>query len=315
MAAIAKCLGRTAFAVLLFSFVVACATTERVVLEARSPDLVVGTFNVHFNAPWQRKRSWDNRKYAVVTLIESLRADIILFQEMETFVDMNYRDDNLQLGWILSHLPIYAVAAIDPATMVDPAKSEADSDEHNRSDTFPSSQPILYRRDRFRLLDEGFVTFSETPDVPYARPWYGNGYPSYLTWAKFEDLSTSKSLVVVNLHFDAFNRRNRMRGAALAAERLPEIIAVADAQIVGGDFNAHDTSPTLDLVRSIGLSESGTRGSTYHFYRGIHLIPGIDHILVARGLETISTNRYRDRPAGVRPSDHYPIVVELSYSD
>ena len=295
--------------------VTSCVTTERLPQVYQKPDLVVATYNVHFSAPWQRKRSWENRKYAVSTIVESLKADIILFQEMESFVDMNYRDDNLQLTWILSRMPIYSVASIDHSILLDPDDTNANRDEDYQSDTFPSSQPILFRNDRFRLLDEGFLTFSESPDTPYAPPWYGGGYPSQLTWAKFEDLFTRDSLVVVNIHFDAFNRRNRMRGAALAAERLPEIIEGADRQIVGGDFNAHNTSPTLDLVRSIGLSESGIRGSTYHFYRGIHITPGIDHILVAQGLETIATRRYLGRVDGIRPSDHYPVVVELSYTD
>ena len=311
----AKRVGRALFAAIIILFVISCATTDTTAFGERSSDLVVATYNVHFNAPRQRKRSWDNRKDAVVILIESLRADLILFQEMETFVEMNYRDDNLQLDWIMSHLPAYSVAAIDPATLTDPDQSVDDPARPDRSETFPSSQPILYRHDRFSLLDEGFITFSETPDVAYAPPWYGNGYPSFLTWAKFLDRSTNKSLVVANLHFDAFNRRNRLRAAELASDRLPSIMAGVDGKIVGGDFNAHDPSPTLDRIRSIGLSESGTRGSTYHFYRGIHLTPGIDHILVDRGFETIATRKYQDRPGGVLPSDHYPIVVELSYSE
>jgi endonuclease/exonuclease/phosphatase family metal-dependent hydrolase len=92
---------------------------------------VVGSFNIHYVSPRQEKMVWEDRRDAVVEALRLGNPDIIGFQEMETFVEGHWNQENKQLEWIKEHFPQYAVTSFgDPRV-------------------YPSTQPILYRRDRF----------------------------------------------------------------------------------------------------------------------------------------------------------------------
>ena len=75
-----------------------------------------------------------------------MNADLIAFQEMETFEGGAFSFRNLQLDWILENLPAYA-----PAAAGNPEK-------------YPGTQPILYRKGAFDVERQGFFFFSEEPD-------------------------------------------------------------------------------------------------------------------------------------------------------
>jgi hypothetical protein len=89
-----------------------------------------------------------------------LRADLVAFQEMQTFGGGRYRAENLQLSWLKQQLPDYRFAAVGDPTV------------------YPSTQPIMYLANRLELLEQGFFFFSPEPDILYSPPWKG-GYPSF----------------------------------------------------------------------------------------------------------------------------------------
>jgi endonuclease/exonuclease/phosphatase family metal-dependent hydrolase len=67
-------------------------------------------------------------------------------------------------------------------------------------------------------------------------------------------------------------------------------------------------------VAEAGLTVAETRGSTFHFNRGITVQPAIDHILYSRAFNHKNTRVIRDRIDGQWPSDHFPLFVTLSIS-
>ena len=274
-----------------------CMTAEDGPVPSRG-DLRLATFNIHYLSLRNDRTDWDRRKWAVSDALKEIDADLLLFQEMETFAGGHSNDTNIQLDWVLEKMDQYRAGAIGEL----------------QAGRFPNTQPILYRHSRFILIDEGFLFFSPTPEVIYAMPW-GGGHPSFFTWARFQDMEFDREIVVVNLHLDAFNRNIRLKSAAFLAERIPEISAGADGLIVAGDFNAPRNSRTIRQVREAGLSASGTKGSTFHFNRGLNILPGIDHVLTAGSLQAAGVRSYRERLEGVFPSDHYPVVAELFYTD
>jgi hypothetical protein len=102
-----------------------------------APDetLRIGTYNVHYislrqvDGPWS-VAGWDRRKGPLDLAFKDINADVIAFQEMESFARGSGGKTNLTLDWLLDNNAGYAAAAVgDPAT-------------------FPSTQPILYRTDR-----------------------------------------------------------------------------------------------------------------------------------------------------------------------
>jgi len=255
--------------------------------------LVVGSFNIHYTTPGQKKMIWEQRREAVLAALRRGDADIIGFQEMETFVGGHWNDENEQLDWVLSHLPEYGVTAVgDPRS-------------------YPSTQPVLYRKSRFRALDQGFFFFSPHPDRIYSRPWKGR-FPAFSSWARLEDRETGNSFYLYNVHFDHSSLQNRLNSARLVAERIAAREHPGDGVIVLGDFNAPRFFPPVRILAEAGLTVAETRGSTFHFNRGITLQPAIDHVLYTEAFAHRSTRVLRERFKGRWPSDHFPLFVTLA---
>lgn len=158
--------------------------------------LVVGTFNIKYTSPRQTRLIWADRRDAVVETLSAMDADIVGFQEMETFAGRHYNGANVQLEWIRERFPDFGFAAVH-----DPAE-------------FPSTQPIMYRTERLELIEDGFFSFSATPEVAYSRPWY-DSWPSFCSWARFRDRDTGLVFYVYNIHFDVVRRGNRIESSTL----------------------------------------------------------------------------------------------------
>jgi endonuclease/exonuclease/phosphatase family metal-dependent hydrolase len=259
---------------------------------AKGPEIVLGTFNIHYVAPGQDRLAWENRREAVIAALEEGGADVLAFQEMETFAGGHWNDENVQLEWVRQHFPEYAAAAVgDPRV-------------------YPSTQPILIRRERFEALEQGFFFFSPDPDVPYSRPWRGR-YPAFCSWIRVSDRFSENRFYVYNVHFDHSSRENRLRAARLLVERMQGRRHPDEAVVVLGDFNAARSFRPVTLLLRQGLEAAKVPGSTYHFYRGLDVLPAIDHALYSPQFRCVDAKVLRRRYQGVWPGDHYPVFVTL----
>lgn len=261
--------------------------------EERGPQVVVGSLNIHYVARDQGRLDWPGRREAVAAAIREGNPDIMAFQEMETFEGGHFSDRNVQLSFLREQFPEYEFAAVgDPRV-------------------YPFTQPVMYRRGRFEQLEQGFFFFSPTPDRIYADPWVGR-YPAFASWARFLDTLSGRRFYLYNVHFDYQSRENRLRSARLVAERLGERAHPEEAVLVVGDFNAPWFFESVEILAEAGLEVAETTGSTVHFYRGINLVPAIDHVLFSEEFEHQSTRVLRSRFRGSWPSDHYPVFVTLT---
>ncbi len=258
--------------------------------ETQQPPLIVGTFNVHYISDDQGNFAWEVRRDAVARSIRDGAPDIIAFQEMETFEGGHYNERNVQLEFLRDRFPEYAFGAVG-----EPAE-------------YPSTQPVMYRRDRFDLLDQGFFFFSATPDMIYSRSWDGR-FPAFASWARLYDRLRSERFYIYNIHFDHGSRRNRLMAAALTVERIADRTHPEDAVLVVGDFNAPRSFRPVRIVAEAGFRVARSRGSTVHFNRGVNVVPAIDHILYSEPFRFRSATIIRERYDGVWPSDHYPVFV------
>ncbi len=275
---------------------VACNSLPQPVQAPQSETLRVATYNVHYI--WMGRETgnwslgdWERRKRPLQTAFRSLEADIVGFQEMESF-GRGMAPVNLTLDWLRDQNPDYAAAAVG-----DPAE-------------FPSTQPIFYRQDRLELRDQGWFFFSDTPDVIYSRTFNGS-WPAFATWAEFED-QNGKVFRVYNLHTEYRSMSNKQRSVALVAGR---IAAPANRMpvFVIGDFNAIRGSTTLGILEDAGVTFWPSQGSSFHFNRGLNLFPAIDHIGGINGVEPVGeTFSVRGRFDGEWPTDHYPVVGDFT---
>ncbi|MBU2994515.1 endonuclease/exonuclease/phosphatase family protein [Octadecabacter sp. 1_MG-2023] len=274
---------------------VACNSLPQPVQPPTPENLRIATYNVHYI--WMGRETgdwsvgdWERRKNALQLSVRALDADVIGFQEMESF-GRNMAPANLTLDYLRTNNPDYAAAAVgDPAA-------------------FPSTQPIFYRTDRLQLRDQGWFFFSDTPDVIYSRTFNGS-WPAFASWAEFEDTSGTV-FRVYNLHTEYRSASNRQLSAQLVADRIAGPAAQMPVFVIG-DFNAVNGSTTLGILEDAGVTFWPAQGSTYHFNRGLNLFPAIDHIGGTEGIAPMGkTFSVRGKFDGEWPTDHYPIVGDF----
>jgi len=266
---------------------------------AGTQDIRLASFNVHYilldkpDGAWS-VADWERRRPAMIQSVTNLGADIIAFQEMESFRRGDEGSTNLARDALLDAMPSYAAAATgDPAV-------------------FPTTQPIFYRKERLTLLDQGWFFFSKTPDVIYSRTFNGS-FPAFASWAEFHDLHSGQDLRVVNVHFDYSSGDNRLQTANLVRDRVADWTQKGEHVVLVGDLNAMAGSKTVDILKNAGLDLMPVKGSTYHLNHGLNLFGAIDHVMYDCG--TLMQERpvaIRQRFDGVWPSDHYPILAQLT---
>ncbi len=264
--------------------------------------LRVASYNVHYislrqqTGPWS-VGDWERRKGPLDEAFKFLDADLAAFQEMESHAGGSESQQNLTLGWLLERNPDYAAAAVGPVA------------------EFPSTQPILYRTDRLRLSDQGWFFFSETPDVVYSRTFDGS-YPAFAAWAEFTDRRVGARFRLINIHTDYASRDNRLRSAELVAERITPWIEAGETVLVTGDLNGRLGDRVLKIIEAAGVNFAPVEGATYHFNRGLNLFAAIDHIGWAGAVErTGDPVVIRRRFSGEWPTDHYPVVLDLTLAE
>lgn len=283
---------------LLFTLQVWLSTSLSSLPEKSTDAIRVATYNVHYisarsvNGPWSLG-DWERRKAPLADAVGVLKADIIGFQEMETFGGRSDAAENLTLEWLLAEHPEYRAGAVgDP-------------------DTFPSTQPIFYRHERFTLVDEGWFFFSDTPDVIYSRTFNGS-FPAFASWVELRDTQTQQTFTVVNLHTDYASYENRRRSLELVQERITPWLDNDRSVLVVGDFNAWLGSRLHAIVEEVGLTFAPVWSSTYHFDRGWHLFPAIDHVSYSDDFTVDQAPVVLQRQFQNQwPTDHYPVVVDL----
>ncbi len=257
----------------------------------------VATHNVHYiilgqtEGRWS-EADWQTRRYALDQSFKALGADIVAFQEMESWSRGSDGSVNLARDWLLDQNPGFAAAA---------------SGDWRQ---FPSTQPILYRTAALTLEDQGWFFFSETPDEIYSRTFNGS-FPAFASWAVLRD-HEGRALRVVNVHFDFSSWENRRRSAELVRDRVAPWVAAGERVILLGDLNALHGSPTMDILEMAGFHFDPVPGATVHFDRGLRLYGAIDHIGIS-GPVSRSGGPYiqQRRFDGVWPSDHHPVIADL----
>ena len=261
--------------------------------------LRLATYNVHYilmnktGGPWS-VAGWEKRRTPLNSAVKSLDADIIGFQEMESFVSGNDGSVNLTRDWLLENNPEYAAAAI------------GDWQE------FPSTQPIFYRKDRLSPIDQGWFFFSETPEVIYSRTFNGS-YPAFASWARFEDKTDGQTFIVYNVHLEFKSSSNRLLSAKLIAERIKNREVADEPVFLLGDLNAMAGFKTVKILENeANLTFRPIPGPTYHWNMGLNLFGAIDHVGYSAGIEpegnvTVLQQQFNDE----WPTDHYPVIADF----
>ena len=279
-------------------FLAGCAGATEPLPVRPAEGLRVATYNVHYiilskeTGSWS-VGDWERRKVPLDLAFKALDPDVIGFQEMESFFRGSDGSVNLARDWLAKQNPEWGVAASGDWR------------------TFPSTQPIFYRKARLKPLDQGWFFFSETPDVIYS-PLFNGSSPSFASWVKFEELGTGKQFRVLNFHFDYASGSNQRKSAMLVRDRVKPWIEAGERVFVIGDINDDWDSVPAQVMGKAGVTWLPTEGSTYHWNRGINITSPVDHLSYSAGIEPRDGPIVvREKFAGEWPTDHYPVVADF----
>lgn len=249
------------------------------------------SFNIRYGSAPDGVNAWPNRRDRLLARILGISPDLLGIQECRT---------DGQLNDVLAGLPAYACFGVQRG-----GGSEAASE----------MAPILYRRDRFELLDSGAFWLSETPDVPGSLSW-GAALPRTLTWALLN--ARGGRIWFGNTHFDHEGEEARLRAAGLVSAYLQERPG-PEVRVLTGDFNTgKDTEPyrvltgvLADTFRRGTDAESPAEG-TFHGFGTTDPPAAIDWVLASPSLR-IAGAWVDSQPGPHFLSDHYAVVVEADF--
>ncbi len=204
---------------------------------------------------------------------------------------------------------------------------------------------IYWRRERFIPLRAGGFYLSPTPDV------FSTGWDSALiracNWIHFRDAWSKTEFIYVNTHLDHLGETARVEGSKVVVSKIADIRGDLPV-IITGDFNSRAWAPPdedlnnlpegallediappntahkvytdagyADTFNLAGHEET-IHTNTFHNFLGEAYPPlavRIDWILVGGGAKQFTTHScdiIRDAEPPIFPSDHYPILAELS---
>jgi endonuclease/exonuclease/phosphatase family protein len=183
---------------------------------------------------------------------------------------------------------------------------------------------IFYKKDQLRLLDSGNFWLSSTPE--HASLGWDAACIRICTWGEFQDKTSGKKFFFFNTHMDHVGVVARRESAQLILKRISQL-AKGLPTILTGDFNVDQTDEIYQIFSNSGIlhdcytnaqQRMAPTGTWNDFMQDSRSKSRIDHVFVTRDFDVphyaIFTNSYWLGKSRRNISDHYPVMVKLSYS-
>ena len=251
------------------------------------------SFNIRYDEPRDGVNAWPNRKQKVADVIRFHKADLVGLQEALVG----------QLEDLERSLPAFSRCGVGRT-------------DGKREGEFSA---ILYRKDRFKLLECKTFWLSETPDVAGSKGWDA-ALPRIVTFAKFRDSRSKKIFYHFNTHFDHMGVKARTESAKMILGRIRNASAGTQS-ILTGDLNVKEDTEAYKTLAAVdsGLKDAryasvnGHFGDTSTFNAFKDMQPGnkIDYIFVTAGIRVHEHGVLSDRWEGLWASDHLPVLAEV----
>lgn len=174
---------------------------------------------------------------------------------------------------------------------------------------------VLFRKDKYTLVDSGTFWLSETPDE-VSQGWDG-ACRRICTWVILENIATGEQFAHVNTHLDHEGNEARVNGSKMVTDHA---LSFDMPTVLTGDFNFKKETDLYNGIIATGLRDSQDlaastmNGKTYHAYEGGEEGMPIDFVFVNDQIESVSTYKIvRDKYNGKHSSDHYPIYADMKF--
>lgn len=283
-------------------------------LSVKSEPLRFLTFNIwgdYFNNPVAE------REKGVEATILNSRADVVALQE----VTPNWYKSQMFLN--LAKAGYEVVRGDEAAALRRAAFTGNPTKEHI------NHEPLLYRKDRLKMLESGTEFFHLTLQTSKS-----------VTWLVLEDKETGRRFAAFGTHF--WWQHNGMESNAIRELNARHILWIlADIRrkwgadlpaILGGDLNSHVTSTDHAMLRTGGFVNAASHAQIRSTHCSHHGNPvrgedgkwrgslqsperdkakySIDHIYYTKGIRALRHEIVTDQIA-LDVSDHSPVLVEF----
>lgn len=181
--------------------------------------------------------------------------------------------------------------------------------------------PVLYRKDKFEIIDSGSFALSEYPDSFSSIGWDAK-YKRKATWTNLKYKETGEIFFVLNAHLDNVGKVAREKGMKLILEKI-RLFSKSDRIILAGDFNDVASSKAHKIASQWGLNDTyktspKNKGVNYTFHKFGQKNAGerykIDYIFASKDFKTVSVDIPKEKPKrGVYISDHNPVIVKMKF--
>lgn len=263
--------------------------------------ITVMSYNIRYDNPNDGRYAWRIRRDNVAGVIRFHKPDIVGLQEA-------LHD---QLQDLRERLPSYE--------WLNAGRAKAENAGEYAA--------VGFDKQRFNLEESSTFWLSEEPDEVGSVGWDAR-FPRLVRYTKLRERQTGVELFHFNTHLDHEGETSRLKSAKLLQRRIDEL-APNEPVVVTGDFNCRQSSPPYQhLTKRTQACEGRTlRDARFASTTPHHgplttmtdfqnLIPDkkIDHVFVTSdvvvNMHGVCSDSYVN---GRYPSDHLPIVVDLSF--
>lgn len=262
------------------------------VISADAQMIDVMTYNIRYDNPGDSINAWPNRKQKVADLILKYNPDIIGIQEAL----------NHQLQDLLKSLPGFKMIGVG-------------RDDGRQMGEFSA---VLYKADRFDVINEHTFWLSETPDVAGSKSWDA-AITRIVTHCVFLDKKVNREFAFFNTHFDHMGDSARIESAKMIKNEIEKIDGEIRA-IVTGDFNFTPDAKPYSIITDRSFAElidpaPEPVGTFCSFKVNSIQCKRIDYIFITNEWNADQYKVITDHDGKHYPSDHLPVMVTLSWTD
>lgn len=257
-----------------------------------SQDLTVMSFNIRLNVASDKENAWAERKQDVADLLTYYHPDYFGVQEALPE----------QMKDIKNGLKNYDYIGVG-------------RDDGKEKGEFSA---IFYDTKRLSVVKSGTFWLSETPEKP-SKGWDA-ALNRICTYAIFKDKKSKKEFLAMNLHFDHIGNVARVKSSELILKKIKELNPKNLPVTLSGDFNLTEDAEPIKIL-SQHMKDTFYHSETKHYGPvgtftafNVNEIPKerIDYIFT-NGFKIKSHRHINDRRENLLyPSDHFPVLVELS---
>lgn len=281
----------------IFAFA-SMAIAQKKAYQSKEVRLNIMSFNMRYDNPDDKENNWQFRKNRI--------KDNILFNDIDIVGSQELLHHQLQD--LINLLPQYSSIGLAREDAISKGEYSA----------------ILYRKDKFEIIDSGNFWLSENPNAVGVKGWDA-ACERICTWAIFMHKKEKKKFLFMNTHLDHIGQEARRNSIDLILSEIKRISKNNLPVILTGDFNATPDDEIIHKVKKdyvdlkledafdIAKIKKGPEWTFHNFGK----LPNkekvrIDYIF----LKNIKVNRYSvdtDYYDGVYISDHYPVISEIIF--